>query len=358
MAKKKTVWKTAASTKLNRSPLEVITEALDEIAQGKHRCLRDEEALYNELGLALDRIEKLPENWERLAALESFLATDTTVLKDGDAVDTFQDLYEDAASLFVEYAKDLSEGLDITPEDYISDILASLAHGYAGPGGREALLAQADSVLPVALVKELCEKLLAEAAALPEIPDWVEAVQPLADAVQDPELYERSVLAIEPEPSHGKILEIANAYLLAEKADKALEWIGKVENPDDHDREEKMDLHVGCLVQQGKKGEAVLIARVLYNDFPNAFNLARLCQLVTPAESEPLLDAFAEKLEPGIDADYAHLLLSLERKERLEAYLAAQRMAPAHESPEDLEALAERFADAGHEEWAAWVRKA
>lgn len=356
MAKKKTVWKTAASVKLNRDPLEALTENLDQIASGKHRCLRDEETLYNELGAALDRVEKLPEVWGRLAALDAFFATDARVLDSDGAVDTFQGLYNDAAGVFIANAKTLIEGLDVTPEEYLFDILTGLVHGYTGPCGRESLLAQVDSFLSKEQVRALCEALLTDASAQPEPPVWLGGVEAMADAILDPVLYERAVLTLTPEPSNEKMLEIANAYLLAEQADTALAWIAKVQDPDEHDREEALDLRVACLVQQGKKGEAVELARTLYAEFANVFNLARLCQLLPVAEYEPLLNAFAAQLEPGIDAEYAHLLLSLERTERLGEYLAAQRAAPVHEQPEDLEALAERLVGAGHEEWAEWVR--
>ena len=353
MAKKKTVWKSPASVKLNRDPLAVVQDSLVEIIEGRHRCLRDEESLYNELGSTLDRIEKLPEAWLRLEALRLFFLTDIRVLENEESFDEFQGLYDDAAGVFLENAKaPMPENI---PSEYLEGIVADLVRSYSGSGGRESLLAQVDAFMDKDAVRVLGSRLLAEASE-EERPTWAEGVQAMADAIADPEFYEKAVLAASAIPGNDQILDVANAYLLAERADTALSWIGRIENPDEHTREEVLDLHVACLVQQGKKDEAQALARALYTDFPNAFNLARLCQLVSASESESLLDAYVEGLPAGLDVEYAHLLLSLERRERLAAYLEAQREAPLSADAEDLEALAERLVDMEYEDEAKIIR--
>lgn len=313
MAKKKTVWKTAASQKLDRTPVEALQQTFLEIIHGTHKACGELVDLYNELGRSLDKIEKLGHPEERITALASFFACDNVLMSDPDIAEEFGELFEDAASVYAENAAQIS------PENLVTSITA-LASGYEGVmGGRDVLFAQADSFLTADRIRAMCESFLAAEGDAAQNLHW--AVQPLSDSIMDAGLYERSVWRMDSAPDTGKLIDVANAYLLAGNAAMALEKLENIEPADDHQREEYFDIKVASLEQTGRKDEALVYARLLYKSFPNAFNLARLCQLVTPTECDELLAAHGNDLDRDQEVEFALLLASLEKWSTLEAFI-------------------------------------
>lgn len=344
MAKKKTVWKTAASQKLDRSPLEALQQTFLEIIHGTHKACGEIVDLYNELGRALDKIEKLNGPVDRITALSSFFECDNVLMSDPDIAEEFGELFEDAASVYAENAS------RIPPENLLKS-LNTLASGYEGVmGGRDVLFAQADSFLTSDQIRAMCESFLAAEGDSAQNLHW--AVQPLSDSIMAAELYERSVWLVDRTPDTGKLIDVANAYLLAGNAAKALDKLESIEPADDHQHEEYFDIKVACLEQTGRKEEALVYARLLYKSFPNAFNLARLCQLVSPSECDELLAAHSKDLDCDQEVEFALLLATLEKWTTLEAFIDSDPQRLMGCEPEERALLRDKLVELGQAELA------
>ena len=337
MTKKKTKWKTPATIQLNASVAEQIQFDLESLASKKFSDHPDVLSdLVDDLDDLLARIEK-QKNPEAIIQLIPKLIS-TTMRVQGSFDDPFfNEFCDDAATVFWETAQKCYTEAEMLP--VLKQIILQLEFSE----GFEMFIFGADSLLSKESLELLCEELLQVAeSASQEIP-WKGVLEVLADSTQNPKLYERAVLAQLPLPLNAHFLMIADAYLAQDQVDTAIEWIQKVKDPNDVDRENWLDIQVSVLMKQGKKAEGLQMARTLYDQYTTEFNLARLCAFLPPEEQESLLTAFIASKGPGLHVDYTHLLLTIERLDLAESYVCSQSHAANPEEIDDLEELAERL---------------
>ena len=351
MTKKKTKWKTPATIQLNASVVEQIQLDLERLASktfSDHPDVLTD--LVDDLDDLLARIEKQKNPEDIIQLIPKLIST--TMRVQGSFDDPFfNEFCDDASEVFWETAQEQYSEEEMLP------ILKQIILQLESSEGFEMFIFGADALLSKESLELLCEELLQVAEKASQEILWKGVLEVLADSTQNPKLYERAILVQMPSPQNAQFLMIADAYLAQDQVDTAIEWIQKVKDPNDVDRENWLDIQVSVLMKQGKKAEGLQMARTLYDQYTTEFNLARLCAFLPPEEQESLLSSFIASKGPGLHVDYAHLLLTIERLDLAESYICSQSSAADPEDLDDLEELAERLESLELSQPALCVRK-
>ena len=172
----------------------------------------------------------------------------------------------------------------------------------------------------------------------------LEAVRDMADGLNAPAVYEKASFLLDLDRSHETILDVANAYYIAGDLVETKRLLSEVRNPIGKDEEEFLDLSVACAHKEGDLPRAIKFAEVLYEKFPKEFNLARLTQIVPAKQAEFLLDEHEKyRLGDVLNENYIDLLISLEKVDRLKAYINRFEEDLAGVNPEVLSRFVERL---------------
>ena len=155
MAKKKKFWKSPSAEAAFRGKEDNLRKTLREIVSGQSRLLHRPDELYEAIANGLDEIEKIKDVKVQLELLAWTLRTDFLAFKaEDDEMDTWNDLFYDAGTFFVEVAKTYDD------KDYIADLIHDLAVRHVGGEGRSVVFLSIEEIMPVERAKALIVELL------------------------------------------------------------------------------------------------------------------------------------------------------------------------------------------------------
>lgn len=351
--KKKKIWNTPAAKAVGRTKEEDIRFVLIEIAKGRHPAIKQIDKLFEILGTQLDKIDQITSPKVQLELLAWFLSTDG-VLAQVDEDDEFFDLYADASAFFIDIARDYED------KQWIMDLVHDLAVRHTGEDGRAAVFLSLSEFLDATSAIKMAESILdtVQSQDLENEEDVLEALRDMSDGLNAPSLYEKASFLLDPDRSHETILDVANAYYIAGDLVETKRLLSEVRDPIGKDEEEYLDLSVACAHKEGDIPKAIHFAESLYEKFPKEFNLARLTQIVPAAKAEMLLDEH-EKYRLGdiLNENYIDLLISLEKIDRLKAYVSRFEEDLAGVNPEVLSRFVERLETMNQKELAEKIRQ-
>lgn len=351
--KKKKTWNTPAARAVGRTKEEDIRFVLIEIAKGRHQALRQLDKLFDLLGNQLDKIDEVKSPKVQLELLAWFLSTDH-VLADVEEDDEFFDLYADASAFFIDIARDFED------KKWIMDLVHDLAVRHTGEDGRAAVFLSLTEFLDSASALEMVKSILetVQSQDLENEENVLEAVRDMADGLNAPAVYEKASFLLDLDRSHETVLDVANAYYIAGDLVEMKRLLSEVRDPIGKDEEEFLDLSVACAHKEGDLPRAIKFAEALYEKFPKEFNLARLTQIVPAKKAEFLLDEHEKyRLGDVLNENYIDLLISLEKIDRLKAYINRFEQDLAGVNPEVLSRFVERLETMNQKELADQIRQ-
>lgn len=353
MNKKKKVWKTPAAMAVGRSKEDDTRLVLIEIAKGRHPAMRQLDKLFEILEDQLDKIDEIENPKVQLELLGWFLSTDG-ILSKAEEEDEFYDLYADACAFFIETAADFED------KQFLMDLVHDLAVRHTGEDGRSAVFLSLNEFLPMSNALEMTNSVLetVQSQDLENVEDVLEALRDMADGLNAPVIYEKASFLLDPDRSNETIIDVANAYYLAGDLETTKRFLSEVIDPGNKDEEEFLDLSVACAHKEGDMDKAMKLAETLYEKFPKEFHLARVSQIVSSARAEVLLDEHEKyRLGDNINEDYIDLLISIEKPDRLKAYIDRFEEDLAGLAAETLERFAERLESINQKEFADRLRE-
>ena len=345
MAKKKKFWKSPSAEAAFRGKEDNLRKTLREIVSGQSRLLHRPDDLYEAIADGLDEIEKIKDVKVQLELLAWTLRTDFLAFKaEDDEMDTWNDLFYDAGTFFVEVAKTYDD------KDYIADLIHDLAVRHVGGEGRSVVFLSIEDVMPVERAKALIEELLGviDATELENREDVLDAICDMADAIKDTENFAKASLYKDPDKSNATLIDIANSYFVAGDIMMAKQWLHDVKDPGAEDEEAFLDL---------RKADCLKYATRLYECFPKVMNLSRLCMLKSGSELDKLLIDHVKYRSNACDTSYMMLLVNLKKFELLEQYVNHfEKELPAQDAAE-LNAISDELERAGEKELAKHIRE-
>lgn len=356
MAKKKKVWKSIALEQSNFRSVDKIRSVLVSVAKGNF-CEAPAEKLYNLLAGQFERIERLESDTEILEMLAWFLncsAYFDTPESDGELLNAIEDLFTDAASLFMEKAKHCEN------REYIQNLMHDLLVNSAGEEDRSKVFFGAQDFLSLEETERLADVVLSTVSTheLENEKEIFSGLLDLAEGANDPALYEKVAFLREPNRSNETLVKVANAYYVAGDLSNANRLMDEVKNPEGDDEEAFLDLKIGILFQEEKEKDAVELAEKFYEKFPNECHLMRLCQVVSPSRKEELLDSHEKfRLGAKVSVVYVGVLVNLGEWDRISNYLERNEKEIPKMDAETREGIAVFLEDLKHPELAQKLRK-
>lgn len=318
--KKKKFFKSAALMQANRGKEDRLREALMQVVSGGSRLLHRPEELFDTIVRGLDDIETFKDAKLQLELLAWTLRCDFVSFKadtDEEKAD-WDSLFYDAGTFFVEVASQFED------KDYVADLIHDLALRHVGGEGRSVTFLSMEEFLPLERAKTLIKELIdtVSEVELENREDVLDAICDMADAVKDCEDFAKASLLKDPDKCNATLIDIANSYFVAGNLELAKQWLGDVRDPGAEDEEAYLDLLAAVADREGRKSDCIKIATRLYESFPKAINLGRLCSLVDDKRIDTLLMEH-DKFRSGdnIDLEFAQLLLSLKRYDHLGRYV-------------------------------------
>ncbi len=298
MAKKKKVWKSEALARSNMRETDKIRSALVSIARGE---LYDEplEAVFRFLAWNFEKIQKLESDAEIMEMIVWLMNCYAHFDDESDEkfFNEVQKLFDDAASLFEEKAKNLEN------REYVMNLTHDL------------LVNSVDEEVEMVLSTITVHRLENEEEIL-------SGLLFMADGANDPVLYEKVAFRKDPDRTNETLLGVANIYYAANDLPNANRLADEVKNPEGADEEDYMDLKIGLLFKEEKKREAVELAEALYEKYPKEAHLKGLCEVVSPARKEELLDSHEKfRLGDRFSPMYGCILVTLGEWDRISRYL-------------------------------------
>lgn len=320
MAKKKKVWKSPANDAAFRGKEDKIRQMLSDIVSGQSRLLGRPADLFDAIAGGIDDIERFGENPKlQLELLAWTLRCDFICSRiDDDEPELWEGLFYDAATFFVEIAKQYDD------KQYVSDLIHDLAVRHVGEEGRSYVFLSVSEMLPLPQVKALLEELttVADSNELQNRDDILDAICDMADDIGDAAVYAKAALLRDPQKSNATLIDIANSYLVAGNLELAKQWLDDVESPSGDDEEACLDLQAGIADREGRKSDCVKIAETLYEKYPKVINLARLCQIVDEKRARVLLEDHVRFRNGGtVNLEFMQLMQSLKSYDLLESYV-------------------------------------
>ena len=354
MAKKKKFWKSPSAEAAFRGKEDNLRKTLREIVSGQSRLLHRPDDLYEAIANGLDEIEKIKDVKVQLELLAWTLRADFLAFKaDDEEMDTWNDLFYDAGTFFVEVAKTYDD------KDYIADLIHDLAVRHVGGDGREVVFLSIEEVMPVERAKALIVELLGviDETELENREDVLDAICDMADAIKDTENFAKASLYKDPDKSNATLIDIANSYFVAGDIAMAKQWLGDVKDPGAEDEEAFLDLQAAIADREGRKTDCLKYATRLYECFPKVMNLSRLCMLKSGSELDKLLIDHVKYRSNACDTSYMMLLANLKKFELLGQYVNHfEKELPAQDASE-LNAISDELERAGEKELAKHIRE-
>ncbi|MBQ2560944.1 MAG: hypothetical protein II565_10230 [Fibrobacter sp.] len=355
MAKKKKFWKSPSAEAAFRGKEDRLRKTLCEIVNGQSRLLHRPDELYEAIANGLDEIEKIKDVKVQLELLAWTLRTDFLAFKaEDDEMDTWNDLFYDAGTFFVEVAKTYDD------KDYIADLIHDLAVRHVGGEGRSVVFLSIEDVMPVERAKALIEELLGviDATELENREDVLDAICDMADAIKDTENFAKASLYKDPDKSNATLIDIANSYFVAGDIPMAKQWLHDVKDPGAEDEEAFLDLQAAIADREGRKADCLKYATRLYECFPKVMNLSRLCMLKDDASVDKLLFDHIRYRDSGTcDTSLMMLLANLKKFDLLESYVNHyERDLPGLDASE-LNAISDEVERAGNAALAKHIRE-
>ena len=358
MAKKKKIWNTPTLSVLNATDFERISATLYNLANGESMKLSSE-VLYDVLNGLFGKIERLQSDEEILQALS--LLYNCSGFFDFPVDD--EENWENVDALFANAEAIIKEkSANFENREFLVQLMHDVIVSSFGENSRQDLIFSIHEFLSreeMEKVADLVVKTLTEADDLMNANDIAASLFDMADAVDDPEFFEKIVFLADPTRKNASILQAANAYYVKKDLQNAKRLLAEIKNPEGPDEENYLDLKIGTLFMEEKKGEAVALAETLYEKFPQEYHLMSLCNVVTPARKEELLDAHEQfRLGVYVSVNYVHMLATLEEWDRLGRYLDRYEKEIPMMNEEDRDDLAARLENSGKKELAQKLRKA
>lgn len=355
MAKKKKVWKSPANDAAFRGKEDKIRQMLSDIVNGQSRLLGRPADLFDSIAGAIDDIERFGEKPKlQLELLAWTLRCDFICSRiDDDEPELWDGLFYDAATFFVEIAKQYDD------KQYVSDLIHDLAVRHVGEEGRSYVFLSVSEMLSSEQSKALLEELMlvVENNDLQNRDDVLDAICDMADDIGDAASYAKAAMLRDPKKSNATIIDIANSYFVAGNVELAKQWLNDVEAPAGDDEEACLDLQAGIADREGRKADCVKLAETLYERFPKVMNLARLCQIVDEKRVKVLLEDHVRYRNGGsVNLEFMQLMQSMKAYDLLESYVATfEKDLPGLDS-ETLNAISDELEKDGQESLAKHIR--
>jgi hypothetical protein len=136
------------------------------------------------------------------------------------------------------------------------------------------------------------------------------ALGQIADALRDPELYERSVLLLSPKPNNLQMKSICEKYMQHEQPEDALRYLNQAwESRFEQDRLTLLD--EACL-QTGDRQQLKAVRRRIFQSEPSYASFTRYLEVLNEHEKKEARDSAIKQAEQGDNVLLsAELLLSL-----------------------------------------------
>ncbi len=322
MAKKKKVWKSVALSRSNMREADKIRSALVSIARGE---LDDEPLVevFRFMSWNFEKIQTLESDAEIMEMIVWLMNCyayfdDESDENDEKFYNDVQELFDDAVALFAEKAKTHEN------REYVMDLMHDMFVSSVDEEARLNVFYEAHEFLSVEEMRRVGEMVLS--SVMTHAPgnekEILSGLLAMADGANDPVLYEKAAFRKDPERTNGTLVEVANAYYVADDLPNARRLLGEVKNPEGSDEEGCMDLKVGLLFKEEKEKEAIELAESLYEKYPKEAHLMSLCKVVSPARKEELLDSHEKfRLGDQFSSSYGYLLVALDEWDRITRYL-------------------------------------
>ena len=354
MTKKKKFWKSPSAEAAFRGKEDNLRKTLREIVSGQSRLLHRPDDLYEAIANGLDEIEKIKDVKVQLELLAWTLRADFLAFKaDDEEMDTWNDLFYDAGTFFIEVAKTYDD------KDYIADLIHDLAVRHVGGEGREVVFLSIEEIMPVERAKALIVELLGviDETELENREDVLDAICDMADAIKDCENFAKASLYKDPDKSNATLIDIANSYFVAGNLQLAKQWLGDVKDPGAEDEEAFLDLQAAIADREGRKADCLKYATRLYECYPKVMNLSRLCMLKSGSELDKLLIDHVKYRSTTCDTSYMMLLANLKKFDLLGKYVDHfEKELPGLEASE-LNAVSDEVERAGEKALADHIRE-
>ena len=354
MTKKKKFWKSPSAEAAFRGKEDNLRKTLREIVSGQSRLLHRPDDLYEAIANGLDEIEKIKNVKVQLELLAWTLRADFLAFKaDDEEMDSWNDLFYDAGTFFVEVAKTYDD------KDYIADLIHDLAVRHVGGEGRSVVFLSLEEMMPVERAKSLIVELLGviDATELENREDVLDAICDMADSIKDCENFAKASLYKDPDKSNATLIDIANSYFVAGNLQLAKQWLGDVKDPGAEDEEAFLDLQAAIADREGRKTDCLKFATRLYECYPKVMNLSRLCMLKSGSEVDKLLIDHVKYRSNACDTSFMMLLTNLKKFDLLGQYVNHfEKELPGLEASE-LNAISDEVERAGEKELAKHIRE-
>ncbi len=319
MTKKKKVWKSEALTRSNMREVDKIRSVLVSIARGE---LYDEplEEVFRFLEMHFEKIERLESDAEILEMLVWFFSCYAyfDLPESDENFNEVQNLFDDAVALFEEKAKTFEN------REYVVNLMHDLIVNSVGEDVRLDVIYDAHDFLSAEETQRVAKMVLSTLTAhkLENEEEILSGLLYMADGANEPVLYEKVAFRKDPERTNETLVNVANAYYVAGDLPNANRLVGEVKNPEGSDEEAYLDLKIGILFKEERKKEALELAEILYEKYPKESHLKGLCEVVSPARKEELLDSHEKfRLGDRFSPMYGCVLVSLGEWDRISRYL-------------------------------------
>jgi hypothetical protein len=261
--------------------------------------------------------------------VDRFLATAESVLnRVDDSGGAVGEVYRQAVLMWLTAAKGWREA-NIDWLERIDHLYQQNDYGVLDP-----LLPNANLLLTPDQLKQLAwryENALCKALKSPEQEDKVNlvalhsgvALGQIADALRDPDLYERSVLIRSPQPNNLQMKSICEKYLQYDQPESAMPYLNQAwESRFEHDRLQLLDK---VCVQMGDRKQLKVIRSRLFQSEQSYASFTRYLDVLDEDEKEKACSSAIKQAEQSGDISRsADLLLNLGKTERAQALVLAR----------------------------------
>lgn len=200
-----------------------------------------------------------------------------------------------ATDLFVKFAAVLDDNKWLA--DRLFNMLMQDDYGV-----RDSMLAIADQILPEIEIRKLVERFSQHAEKLEDkytIRSMLGNNQILAKCLNDPVLYEKTVMAAYPKPVPAFMADIAEQYLKADDPETALNRLDRTKGHEDHqiDRIRKLRLQIQkCL---GNQEACENLAWTIFINSRQQSNLNQLLDVVGQQDREAIINKARQEILKG-----------------------------------------------------------
>lgn len=217
----------------------------------------------------------------------SFIKCDSSVFnRCDDSSGTIGEIFRyGATDLLIQFASRLDD------KSWLADRLFKmmLQDDY---GVRDSMLAFADQILPESEIRKLVKRFSEYAGTLEDkyaIRSMLGNNQILAKCLNDPVLYEKTVLTAHPELVPAFIADIAEQYLKADAPETALDWLDRIKGHESHQIDRIRKLRLDINAQLGNQAESENLAWTIFMNSRTQSNLDQLLEIVGQQDLEKII---------------------------------------------------------------------